>query len=622
MKRVLFFLPVPMMLVHAVACGSSNDTSSPPADGGPDATTDTAPPPPPDDSGPPQDAGADVAPVACPDRNPLKNAYFGDLHAHTAYSLDAYSFATRNTPFDAYAFARGKTLQVAGASPDGGGPTTTIERPLDFLAITDHSEWLAAAYGCGTDLAGTPFDPASPYGASATCDEVRATDTATQAKVFATMGVITRDLCDGGACIPVVQSAWQSEQQAAASAYVPCKFTSFVAQEWTRGLAGATLHKNVIFGTDKVPPQPLDSVAYPSQADLWNGLESQCQEDAGCAVITVPHNSNLSRGSAFLMAPGLEALSAKYQRLVEVFQHKGGSECFWDPTTDAGSREPECNFEYLGGVTEPNNPASYVRSALYRGIQDGGVNPFMFGFIGSSDDHNGTPGNTREDTWPGHAGRLDDAPEKRLNPPAAGGLGVRAGHNPGGLAVAWAEQNTRESIFAALRRRETYATSGTRILVRFFQTWSAADPCADPSFPAQLVAAGASSMGGTFGPAPAGASGGPRFVTYAWKDKTDLARIDVVKLSYDAAGTPHETVVHDVIPAGMGGARCFVWQDPAFSPGPTVYYARVLEDPTPRWSMGDCAKAPGVDPVACADGGALNITIQERAWTSPIWFAP
>jgi hypothetical protein len=620
--RCLLFLPVPLVLYAAASCGGIGDDSSAPGDdGGTDeAETDAigadAPP-----DVPFTDGGSEAQPGACPDRNPLKNAYFGDLHAHTSYSLDAYSFATRSTPFDAYAFARGKTLQLAGASADGGGPTTTIERPLDFLAITDHSEWLAAAYGCGVDLANAPYDPTSPYFASATCGEVRSTDPATETSVFRSMRPLVDELCDGGECAPVVQSAWQSEQQAAASAYVPCTFTSFVGQEWSRAVDGATLHKNVIFATDHVPPAPIDSVTYPTQADLWNALETQCTVDAGCAAITVPHNSNMSQGGAFLMAPGLEGLSAKYQRLVEIFQHKGDSECFYD--ADAGVGDRECNFEYLGGVTEPNDRASYVRSALYRGIdRDGGPNPFMFGFIASTDDHNGTPGNTREDTWPGHAGRFDDTPEKRLAPPPRGGLGLRAGHNPGGLAVAWAEENTRESLFAAFQRRETYATSGTRILVRFYQTWSAADPCSDPGFPAGLVATGAAPMGGTFGAPPAGASGGPRFVVYAWKDKTDLSRIDVVKLWYDDVGAPHESIQHDVIPPGAGGARCFVWQDATFTPGPTVYYARVLENPTPRWSMGDCARAPWVDPDACADGGALNITIQERAWTSPIWYAP
>jgi hypothetical protein len=552
-------------------------------------------------------------PVQCTNYRPLKNAYFGDLHAHTAYSLDAYSFATRNTPIDAYAFARGKTLQVAAGSPNGG-PTTTIERPLDFLAVTDHSEWLSVAFGCGQALDGTPYDPQSPYYASADCYQVRSNQV---------LPVSTRNaLCSDGGCGAVQQSAWQAEQAAAASAYVPCQFTSFVAYEWTHTESGATLHKNVIFASDKVPAAPLDSITYPSQAELWSGLDQQCTADKGCEAITIPHNSNLSKGGAFNIPDGLEAQSAKYQKLIEVFQHKGNSECFYDNSPDAGPQDPECNFEYGGGISEPNLRQSYIRYALHAGLSRAAstANPFMFGFIGSTDDHNGTPGNTREDTWPGHAGRLDDAPHKRIKAPVGGGPDKRVSHNPGGLAVAWAEQNTRDSIFAAFKRRETYATSGTRILVRFYQTWADDDVCADASFPAQVVQGGGVPMGGTFGAASGGATLSPRFVVYAWKDKVDLARIDIVKLWYDAAGAAHESIVHDAIPDGMGNARCFTWQDTAFTPGPTVYYARVLEKPSPRWSVGDCAAAPGVAPADCAPGGALNQNIQERAWTSPIWY--
>src|SRR5262249_24916355 len=158
------------------------------------------------DGGSAADAGGVVS---CPDHRTLKNAYFGDLHAHTSYSLDAYSAAlTRNTPFDAYAFARGRSLQIAGAQADGGGPTTTIARPLDFRAVPDHSEWLVATYGCGTDLAGTPYDPTSPFSADL-CAPMSPTGTAWNGKeAFLTA------LCDGGACPTVYQSAWQSEQSA------------------------------------------------------------------------------------------------------------------------------------------------------------------------------------------------------------------------------------------------------------------------------------------------------------------------------------------------------------------------------------------------------------------------
>lgn len=606
----------------AVALGSSScggDQSVPdggPADGSPDDGAVEA-------GGP--DA-ADAGPVVCADRNPLKNPYFGDLHSHTSYSFDAFQFDTRNTPFDAYAFAKGKTLQVAGAQAGGGGPMTTIEKPLDFLAVTDHSEWLTIAYGCGDLLDGGPQGlPKSPFYDTSICQLFRSTNPVQQGINFGAAALEQAKLCsaDGGYdCKPVLQSAWQSEQAAAAAANDPCKFTSLVAYEWTRGLAGdggtATLHKNVVFGTDKVPDVPVDFFDYPTQVALWNALDQQCTAQSGCQAITIPHNSNLSQGGAFYVPPGAEAWAAKYQRLVEIFQHKGGSECFYDPQNPA---DPACNFEYLGGVTEPNLPQSYVRTALKEGIATYAKtknDTFKLGVVAATDDHNGAPGNTREDTWPGHAGRLDDTPAQRI-----GNSGVSRGHNPGGLAVVWAEQNTRDSIFSALYRRETYGTSGTRIVVRFYQTWDAGgDPCADPNFPAKLVAAGAVPMGGDMPAAPKtdGAPAAPRLVVYAWKDKTDLARIDVVKGWVDGQGAAQETV--KAFPLTANQPACVVWDDTAFTASATFYYARVLEQPTPRWSVQDCQAAPGANPAGCADGGFLATTIQERAWTSPIWWLP
>jgi len=512
------------------------------------------------DSSPGADDGT-THPGTCPSSNPLKNPYFGDLHAHTSYSNDAFSFGTRNTPFDAYAFAKGKPLQIE--PPDAGGPITMIDRPLDFLAVTDHSESL---------------------------------DTA----------------------------AWQSVQSAAAAANVPCSFTSFVAYEWTLGGSGPNmLHKNVIFASDKVPPNPLDSQAYPTQAELWSGLDQQCKPEAGCQALTIPHNSNKSGGLAFVFPAGTEPQMLKYQRLVEIFQHKGGSECFFDP---ANPTDPGCNFEYLGGTVEPNLAASYVRTALKQGLvqySNTKTNPFQLGIIASSDDHNGTPGNTREDTWPGHHGKNDDTPARRIAPQLVdGGNGPpRAGEtNPGGLAGIWAEENTRPSLYAALQRRETFGTSGTRIIVRYYQTWDAtADPCADPSFPRALVDSGAVPMGGTM-TAPPNANARPRFVARAWKDNTDLERIDIIKGWVDAQGQAQEKVVR--LPLTAGAPACVVWQDDEFTGAPAFYYARVLERPTPRWSVYDCQAAPRANPTACADGGVLNVQIRERAWTSPIWWMP
>ncbi|MBL8606489.1 MAG: DUF3604 domain-containing protein [Myxococcales bacterium] len=602
------FAVVPLGAYVAFACGG-DDTAVPSTDGGSEA----GPSP---DSGAPDGGGAidggDGGVARCGDYNPLKNPYFGDLHAHTSYSADAYAFDTRNTPLDAYAFARGKTLQVAGAGPDGGGPLTTIEKPLDFLAVTDHSEFLAVAYGCGEDLAGNPYDPTKTIYDTVACRLFRS-DRSQTVQLAAIYAVLSR-VCDGGKCAPVVTSAWQKEQQAAAAAYEPCKFSTMYAYEWTKTNDGVTLHKNVIFGDTNVPASPLDSLTHPTQEELWRGLAAGCGGGAGCEALTIPHNGNLSQGLAFEVPsdPVDRDNMARYQRLVEIFQHKGGSECLSDDGSD-----PDCAFELLPDNSDPaRDKPGYVREGLKKGLgvrAASGKNPLMMGIVGATDGHNGTPGNTRESTWPGHVGSNDDTPARRIGP-AAGEVGT---FNPGGLTVAWAEQNTRESIYAALKRRETHATSGTRVLVRMFQTFDAGDACADPAFPKSLVDKGAVPMGGSF---KSGATA-PRFVIRAWKDQAPLARVDVVKAWVDGAGALKEKVVQRALPAASATA-CITWQDDDPTPGPALYYARVLEDPTPRWSAYDCARAPNANPAGCADGGALRTMIQERAWTSPIWREP
>lgn len=588
------------------ACGGDDGEVAP----GPSPEASTS------DVAPAEDAGVgdagDAAPARCSAYNPLKNPYFGDLHEHTSYSADAYTFDTRNTPLDAYAFARGKTLQIAGAGAGGGGPLTTIDRPLDFLAVTDHSEFLAVAYGCGVDPAGNPYDPTKAIHDTQACKAFRSDRQALQLlAIFA----VLKNVCDGGACDPVTTNAWQREQQAAAAANEPCKFTSFVAYEWTKTEEGKTLHKNVVFAGDKVPARPFDSLAHPTQEDLWKALAGGCGSPTGCDAVTIPHNSNLSQGLAFEV-PAVAADRAnmiRYQKLVEIFQHKGGSECLSDDGSD-----PDCTFEQIPDNADPvRDKPGYVRSGLMKGLlaqSTTNENPLAMGIVGATDDHDGTPGNVKESTFPGHVASIDDRPAKRIGADA----GETPHFNPGGLTVAWAEENTRASLFAAFQRRETYATSGPRMVVRFYQTFDAGDACADPAFPQALVAKGAVPMGGSF------KSGGsaPRFVVRAWKDAAALARVDIVKLAVDGTGVAKEKVIARPLDAASSSSACVTWQDDEATPGPALYYARVLEAPTPRWSSYDCDRAPLANPAACADGGALRTMIQERAWTSPIWRAP
>lgn len=584
-----------------------------------------------------------LAGQTCPDHNPLKNAYFGDLHTHTTFSYDAYTFETRTTPLDAYAFAKGMAITIAGAHP--GGPTTKLDRPLDFAAITDHSELLAIDLGCGVAVDGTPYDPDSPYFNDPKCVAARSTNPTQEKLNFALSFSRQQSLCNNSNpeqsadCQPVVQEAWGAEVAAAAAALDPCNFTSFIGYEWTNSCTGdggtaATCHKNVIFGDTNVPAMPFDSLSNPTQESLWSALDTGCN-GGPCNAITIPHNSNLSKGQAFTVPQGSEQHAVKYQKLVEIFQHKGGSECFFDPANPA---DPTCDFNYLGGVTEPNLPQSYVRTGLEMGLSAQAnpalhIDPLQMGIVGATDDHNGAPGNTREDTWPGHVGVNDDTPASRIAPNAD----VAVGFNPGGVAVAWAEQNTRDAIFAAFQRRETYATSGPRIAVRMYQTWDqTTDFCADPSFPAQIVAAGGQPMGSNITLPPGYTGGAPRIVVYAARDSitradvTNLSEIDLVEAWIDpATGAVQERVVRRTAPpAGVTTSCQSFTLNPAGSPAsfhagsPSFYYARVLQLPTNRWSVYDCLRAPGANPTDCAIGGKLMVKNSERAWTSPVWYLP
>jgi hypothetical protein len=575
------------------------------------------------------DAGQDSAAPQCSDYNPDKNVYWGDLHTHTALSGDAYGWGNRNFPHDAYRFAANPGVQTpiaAGATPPG--PLVSIDRALDWDAVTDHSEWLGATWGCGVYPDGGAFNASSPYFDSPQCQAYRATaGGAVDSIVAAADQVIKLECNDAGehdpSCSAFTQSAWQVEIQAAHDAYQPCTFTPLVAYEWTKAENGSTLHQNVIFASESVPQFPLDSTEYTTTADMWSGLDQQCVLDAGCQVLTIPHNPNLSEGLAYQIPPGVQAREQMnhYQRLTEIHQHKGNSECY---AGDAAP-DPTCNFEHIpvaGGGSE--YPQNFVRHALSDGIvtyaqmADAGetpTDPLQMGIVGATDDHNGIPGYVKEDTWQGHVGSTDDTPAGRLK---------SWYHNPGGITGAWAEQNTRDAIFAALQRRETFATSGPRMVVRFYEVGNTSDYCGvdggGGGFPGNVIAAGGVPMGGSM----AAGSTGANFVVNALKDADDLAEVDIIRGAIEG-GTLKETV-NRFTPSSpgsvwSGGSVCVEWSDPGFDPtGPAFYYVRVLQVPTWRWSHYDCQVDP-TDP-ACAPDAGVDVMIQERAWSSPIWWLP
>ena len=579
---------------------------------------------------------AQQAVVACGDRNTYGNLYWGELHQHTMYSLDAYSFGNRADPAQALAFAKGLqnvTLAVGSADmPAGGYKTVTQPRPLDFTAITDHSEWLSVMETC-------VLDPTSADYASSYCVTVRSSAVADENTVFPSLILHKNWPCAPGSatCAPE-QSAWAREVAFANAANDDCHFTALPAYEWTdmpfsAGNGFVTDHRNVIFSTGTVPAQPLDSVHYATPPDLWAGLAAQCVPPE-CDAVTIPHNSNMSAGvSLQVWNPTLAgvALQRRYQVAAEIFQHKGNSECNWDPAT-GNPLDPLCGFEQTDA--SPILPANFVRNALQTGIKyaaDNPVqgNPLQLGIVGATDNHNSTPGFVAEDTWQGHAGRMDDTAGERLG-------GGSDKDNPGGITGAWAPQNTRADIFAAVQSRQTFATSGPRIKVRVFQT-SSLTACQDPQFPKQIVDNSTGvPMGGTFRQSQLAIGDTSMLAIWAFPDTyaqalpngtmgtANFDQVQVIKAYIDSSGNVVETAPQAVTTFPSTGG-CKLWVDPSFDKNRrAVYYVRVLQVPTWRWSHFDCLQ-PGMlvaNPVKCQVGGEYNRTVQERAWTSPLWYVP
>ncbi|MFO0689915.1 MAG: DUF3604 domain-containing protein [Myxococcota bacterium] len=615
---------------------------------------------------------------ACTQSDPLRQPFFGDTHVHTVYSFDANGQDTRNTPRDAYHLARGGEIGLQPYDAEGRPlRTAKLSRPLDFTVVTDHSEMLGEIEMCST--------PGTPGYGSDLCWVYQNFRPATFT-YFAVRNMIQRhrfDFCGEGGelCLDQARIVWKDIQDAAEEAYdrtAQCSFTSFVGYEWTAsGAAGANLHRNVIFRNANVPGLPVGSIESESAFDLWRRLQKQCIDGTkGCDVLTIPHNSNLSgQGLIFQSArlplgggavPAVDAeearLRQRWEPLVEIMQHKGDSECLkgGDTTDEACGFEklPYNSFAGVGRIAasnissavpgtagmdhRPNRP-SMVREALKSGLVQQtklGVNPLKFGIVASSDTHLGAPGLVEEANAKGH-----------------GGAGVRSTRglpddlefNPGGLAVLWAEENSRDALFDAMQRREAYGTSGTRPVVRFFGGWDFdAALCKGADFAKQGYARGVP-MGGDLKKGAAGKA--PTFAVWALQDPgtkampgTPLAQIQIVK-GWVEGGQARETVVDVVSAKGRGSVDpktcttsgqgadqlCRVWKDDHFDPKQhAFYYARVLENPTCRWSQRlcveagvDCAKPETVTPgyEGCCRPDHVK-TIQERAWTSPIWYTP
>jgi len=597
----------------------------------------------------------------CDHRNPLRNAYFGDLHVHTGYSFDAWANDIHTLPEDAYAFARGESVALPPLDANGNGTLEArLERPLDFVAVTDHAEFLGEVQIC-TDPSAAGYD-------SSSCVQLRE---ATRQSIFAFGFELapTRperfEFCTAGDCVGRARGVWQRIRDAAEQVYdrtSACGFSSFIAYEWSGATNSNNLHRNIIFRNDTVPESPASYFEQPRADGLWRELESSCLNAASaCDVLAIPHNSNLSSGNMFRArypGEGSDEQQAKRRRdlepLVEIFQHKGDSECMNDLSGAFGAPDEYCAFEKYN-VASPDcgdNPGGgglagfgcvsrydFVRNVLALGLvekQRFGINPFKLGIVASTDTHNSTPGLVSETKWPGHTGKTDDTAGKRVDGPTLPPGGVL--YNPGGLAGVWAQENSRDAIFQAMRRRETWGTSGPRIVVRFFGGFGLHEDLCDD---VNLVTEGYK-RGVPMGRDMRGDGETPVFVVQALRDPgtdaypgTPLERVQIIKGWVDKAGDAHTEVFNVKVDRGNfstdpascgstgGGAStlCGTWKDEKFAPKrQAFYYARVLEYPTCRWSSYACDQTEP-RPAGCDDPDLPRL-IQERAWTSPIWYEP
>jgi len=593
--------------------------------------------------------------------NPEREAYFGDLHLHTTYSYDVY-LSSNITPEEAYRFARGEPVNYI----DGTIKRTTL--PLDFLAVTDHSESIG--------VFNTLDDPKSQLSQSGFGREVFREGMKVAGRAFvrlweggmhkrlSSVADVQRETVD-----TIARGAWQRTIEAANRHYQPGRFTTFIGYEWTSEPGMRNLHRNVIYRGDKAP-NPFTSEDSSKPEDLWNFLEGIRRQ--GYDALAIPHNANASDGLMFsrMDSRGMPIDQAYADRraanepLVEIVQRKGQSETHpvLSPTDEFSSFELMDFMKPFRIDRSSKLSGSYVRDALGRGMEiaknAGGANPFKYGFVGGSDIHTGlsdSSENAQAESMNVYSLPPRTDRSKAFGNAAVEQMGVsfpsireesltRYGVGSSGLTGVWAEQNTRESIFAALRRKETFATSGTRLKFRFFGSWDYSTNLFKSAEWVKAAYRGGVPMGGDL-PAQPSEARSPTFALWAVKDPNgaNLDRLQVVKIwlgngrhmeaVYNVALSDGRTVdpTTDKAPAvgntvnlqtatytnTIGATELSsVWQDPHFDTAtPAVYYLRVLEIPTPRYST----------ILAVNRGQALPNgipTIQERGWSSPIWYTP
>ncbi|MBT4987271.1 MAG: DUF3604 domain-containing protein [Gammaproteobacteria bacterium] len=578
-----------------------------------------------------------------------KNVYWGDTHLHTRNSADAYSLGNLNlTPADAFRFAQGRELIAHN------GMRVQLRRPLDFLVVSDHAEYLGGFYRFNIN------DPLV-QGTDAADKWQGFVDAGETAKVYATFVASMQDP-ENNPALPesTRRTIWEDVALTADEHNKPGQFTAFTGYEWTSMINGNNLHRVVVYrdSADKakqLPPFSAQDSLDPRE--LWKAL-ARYEEATGGEVLAIAHNGNLSNGMMFpsVSVDGKKIdrayaeLRSRWEPIYEVSQVKGDGESHPTLSPDDEFADFEnWDWDNIGRSQAKEDwmlKHEYARGALKLGLEYErklGVNPYKVGLIASTDGHNSisTP---EEDNFFGKFPESEPGPERMENT-LAGRLWQNWRIVASGYAAVWAKENTREAIFDAMKRREVYATTGSRIAVRFFGGWSyEADDIHDANYLDTAYSQGVP-MGGDLTAAPADTA--PGFIVTAAKDPNgaNLDRIQIVKGWLDEQGDSHEKVYDvawskhrkmdletgrlelvgntvDVETAtfenSIGAAQLsIVWQDPDFNPETRAfYYARVLEIPRPRWTTIDAVYFD----LEIPEGAPKSI--QDRAYTSPIWYTP
>lgn len=543
--------------------------------------------------------------------NPLRNLYFGDLHIHTSLSTDAWVMGVRAMPDDAYRFAKGHTIE------HGAGYPIQISRPLDFAAVTDHSEYLGQARAGNLDV---------PLTRRSLRDRLLNDNTFSITRAW--LGTTTRMREFGFTAGPVDKSvnerAWQEVIRSAEAHNQPGVFTSFIGYEWSAHVGddvSVHVHRNVIYRGSDVTNRPFSSLDSNQPEGLWRFLEAENQ--AGRDVLAIPHNANISNGNMYGNLP--DDVTASYadrrnrlEPVHEILQVKGASEVH--PLLSVDDEFADFSMVAINPLSDEVQSedlrGSFARYALMDGIAsaaDKGTNPFMFGVIGSSDSHNASSP-VEEDNYHGKLPMMDGSAGLRTSEATLLPVGFSPANSwsSGGLAAVWAEENTRESIYAALAQRETFATSGPRISVRLF----AGDELGEAILADSGVIEEAYRLGVPMGGRLPASTRAPRLLVLANRDPdgADLDRVQVIKGWVGEDGTAGEKVFDLAVTGGSASIEQ-IWADPEFEPAHhAFYYVRVLEVPSKRWSTYD-AESLGTEPLEPA-------WIQERAITSAIWYSP